>query len=71
MRDALRQKAIGVCDPENFWNGDGLSFCAVFKTWEDDPVPSMQPDTCWIAVHRFDEIENAAKVCAMIGDEAR
>ena len=72
MRARLRDKIVQVCDAKIASKGDGvgLSFYAFFKNRNDDPELLMEAATWWIETHRLDHFEKAAKIKAMVGEEA-
>ncbi|AKI02470.1 hypothetical protein IMCC20628_03788 [Hoeflea sp. IMCC20628] len=71
MRTSLQQKAIAVCDEKIARKGDsvGLSFYAFFSNKNDTPDLLMEAATWWIATHKFDHFEKAAKVRKIIEAE--
>ncbi|MFT7058862.1 MAG: hypothetical protein ACJASV_001367 [Pseudorhodobacter sp.] len=68
MRDALRQKAIAVCDAKIAQKGEGvgLSFYAFFANKNNDSVALMEVAEWWISTHQLDHFEEAVKIRAMI-----
>ena len=68
MRQALRDKIIGVCDHKIARNGPdvGLSFYAFFANRNDDPELLMEAAEWWIRRHKLDHFEKAAKIRAMV-----
>ncbi|MEP3346959.1 MAG: DUF6500 family protein [Litoreibacter sp.] len=68
MREALRRKAIAVCDDKIAKKGDGvgLSFYAFFHNKNDTPDALMEAARWWIETHKLDHFEKAVKIRAMI-----
>lgn len=68
MRQALRQKAIAVCNAKIAQKGEGvgLSFYAFFANRNDDPALLMEAASWWIQLHQLDHFEKAVKIRAML-----
>lgn len=68
MRQALRQKAIAVCNAKIAQKGEGvgLSFYAFFANRNDDPELLMEAASWWIQRHQLDHFEKAVKIRAML-----
>ncbi|MCP2228316.1 MULTISPECIES: DUF6500 family protein [Pseudomonas] len=68
MRESLRQKMIEVCNKKMEQKGPtvGLSFYAFFANKNDDPVLLMEAAQWWIAEHKLDHFEKAAKIKQMV-----
>lgn len=72
MRQALRDRAMTVCDRKIAQKGTGvgLSFYAFFKNKNDDPEMLMEAASWWIMTHRLDHFEKATKIREMIATGA-
>jgi hypothetical protein len=68
MRQALRDKAIAVCNKKIAMKGDnvGLSFYAFFANKNDTPELLMEAATWWIETHQLDHFVKAHKIKEMI-----
>lgn len=68
MRDALRTKAIAICDAKMAKKGPsvGLSFYAFFANKNDDPDMLMEAAEWWIKTHELDHFEKALKIKQML-----
>ncbi len=68
MREALRTKAIAVCNDRIAKKGDtvGLSFYAFFANKNDTPDLLIEAAEWWIKTHALDHFEKALKIRDMI-----
>ncbi|MGB6120008.1 MAG: DUF6500 family protein [Mesorhizobium sp.] len=68
MREALRNRAIAICDDKIAAKGEGvgLSFYAFFANRNTEPELLMEAAEWWIRTHRLDHFEKAAKIRAML-----
>lgn len=68
MRQALRDRAIAICDAKIAAKGDGVgvSFYAFFKNKNDQPEELMEAARWWIETHRLDHFEKALKIRDML-----
>jgi hypothetical protein len=68
MNDAMRAKAVSVCDDKIAKKGDGvgLSFYAFFANKNSNPDGLFDVATWWIKTHRLNHFEKAVKIRDMI-----
>lgn len=68
MRQALRAKAIAVCNETIAKKGEtvGLSFYAFFANRNDDPELLMEAAEWWIKTHELNHFEKAAKIRELV-----